>query len=301
MMKSVTNFQASSASLIDMRRLLILLSALLMVSALHASDTTRVEKPLRPVTSAFTFNLGSSHLRDTYLTPLAYSGWVAALDYERFQSMAFDPENWIMRLQGRVSATKGENPSHSATMWSFEFSPSWAMMRRFSIKRDITLAVGGIAALDGGMLYLARNGNNPASARASFTVGLTAMATWNVNIRRLPVTFRLQPSLPLTGVFFSPDYDELYYEIWLGNHAGLCHAAWPGNFLRLENLLTADLRLGNTNLRLGYRFELRSTSTSGIVTRRVDHAFVIGVSTEWLSLRAGSPTISTARTISAFY
>ncbi|MDE6287281.1 MAG: DUF3316 domain-containing protein, partial [Muribaculaceae bacterium] len=268
-----------------MRRVLILITAVLIAANLRAGDTLRVDKPLRPVTSAFTLDLGSSHLRDTYLTPLAYSGWVAGVGYERFQAMAFDPENWIMRLEGRVSATKGENPTHSATMWSFEFSPSWAMMRRFNVRDNIRLAVGGKVSLDGGMLYLSRNGNNPVSARASLTVGLTAMATWNVNLGRLPVTFRLQPSLPITGIFFSPDYDELYYEIWLGNHAGLCHAAWPGNFLRLENLLTADLRLGNTNLRLGYRFELRSTSTSGIVTRRVDHAFVIGVSTEWLSLR----------------
>lgn len=300
-MRSVTNFRGSNASLTDMRRVLILIIAVLTVAAVHAGDTLRVDKPLRPVTSAFTLGIGSSHLRDTYLTPLAYSGWVADIDYERFQAMAFDPENWIMRLQGRLSVTKGDNPARNASMWSFELSPSWAMMRRFRMSHDITLAVGGIVAADGGMLYLARNGNNPASARASATLGVTAMATWNVKLGRLPVTFRLQPSLPLAGVFFSPDYDELYYEIWLGNHAGLCHAAWPGNFLRLDNLLTADLRLGNTNLRLGYRFELRSTSTSGIVTRRVDHAFVIGVTTEWLSLRAGSPSLPSAKTISAFY
>ncbi len=284
-----------------MRRVLLLIIAAFAALALQAGDTLSVDKPLRPVTSAFTFEIGSSHLRDTYLTPVAYSGWLAAIDYERFQAMSFDPENWIMRLQGRLSVTKGDNPVRNASMWSVDLSPSWAMMRRFRMPCQLTLAVGGIVAADGGMLYLARNGNNPASARASFTLGVTAMATWNVNLGRLPVTFRLQPSLPIVGAFFSPDYDELYYEIWLGNHAGLCHAAWPGNFLRLENLLTADLRLGHTNLRLGYRFDLRSTKTSGIVTRRVDHAFVIGVTTEWLSLRAGSPSLPSTKTISAFY
>lgn len=31
-------------------------------------------KPLRPVTAAYTLEAGSSHLSDTYLTPLKYSG-----------------------------------------------------------------------------------------------------------------------------------------------------------------------------------------------------------------------------------
>jgi hypothetical protein len=107
--------------------------------------------------------------------------------------------------------------------------------------------------------------------------------------------------LPVTGAFFSPDYGELYYEIYLGNHSGLAHAAWFGNYFRLDNLLTADLRLGSTNLRLGYRADVMSTKVNNIVTRRVTHSFVIGVSGEWLSLPRSGRISDNAKIISALY
>lgn len=274
-------------------------------SAAAATDsvaTVSGAAPLRPVTSAYTLHVGSNHQRDTYLTPVAYSGWTAAIGYERFQAMRFDPDNWIMRLQGTVSLGSAENISRSATMWNMELSPSWAMMRRFRPIPGLTLAVGGIARANLGAVYLDRNSNNPLNARAAITAGVTAMATFDLRLGSLPVTLRYQPSLPLIGAFFSPDYDELYYEIWLGNHSGLCHCAWPGSYIDLENLLTADLRFGATALRVGYRNRVFSAKAAGIVTRHISHELVIGVSAEWLSLdtrRHRRP--ADARIISAFY
>lgn len=286
------------------RYLSALLAALCFCAAAHASVTPDSNLTvLRPVASAYTVQAGASHLRDTYLTPVKYTGWSVSLDYERFQSMKFSPENWIMRLQGNISVGAAENPSKSATMWSLDFTPSWAMMRRFKVDAapGLAFAAGGIAKADLGVLYLARNSNNPASAKAAVTIGVTAMAVYNTNIGKLPVTLRYQPSLPVAGVFFAPDYDELYYEIWLGNHKNLCRCAWPGSYIDLENLITADLHFGSTSLRLGYRNRVFSTKAAGIVSRRVDHSFVIGISTEWLSLRSTGKRMPDGRIISAFY
>ncbi len=108
--------------------------------------------------------------------------------------------------------------------------------------------------------------------------------------------------LPLTGIFFSPEYGELYYEIYLGNHSNLVRGAWPGNFFRLDNLATLDLRFGATILRLGYRCGVMSSKASDIVTRRITHTAVIGIASEWLALSA-SPSTNTreAKIISALY
>lgn len=281
--------------------ILTIMGACGLAAAQTAAADSCAAEVFRPVASAYTVQVGSSHLRDTYLTPLGYSGWTAGIGYERFQAMKFDPERWIMRLEGTFGLSSDDNPARTATMWSIDFTPSWAMMRRFRPAPRLTLAVGGIARGNLGVLYLARNSNNPASVKASVTVGITAMATYNLRLGRLPVTLRCQPSFDLLGAFFSPDYDELYYEIWLGNHSGLCHCAWPGSFVHLDNLLTADLRFGATNLRLGYRFELLSTKASDIVSRAVSHRFVIGIATEWLSVHSGRRSIADSRLISAFY
>lgn len=279
-------------------RLLSLFLCLCPLLLSAQSDSTGV---VRPVISAYSFEIGSSHVCDTYLTPLHYSGWSAALSYERLQAMRFAPERWIMQLDGRVEIGKTLNPARSAALWELDFRPRWGMMRRFFLPYEFSAAIGPQLSADLGVLYMARNSNNPASARAALTANATAMAVWNGRVGKLPLTLRYQPSLAVLGAFFSPDYDELYYEIWLGNHSGLCHAAWWGNYFRMDNLLTADLHFGATTLRLGYRCDIMSTKASGIVTRNVAHMFVVGITTEWLSLRSGSRRTPDARIISAMY
>ncbi|MDE6368213.1 MAG: DUF3316 domain-containing protein [Muribaculaceae bacterium] len=268
--------------------------------AVKAADS---DKPLRPVMAAYTLEVGASYLSDTYLTPLKYKGQSYALSYERMQAMRFSPENWVMRLTGRLGLNRALNPARNAAMWDLDLELSWGMMHRWQIAAvsGLQLYGGGSTMADIGALYLARNGNNPVAAKAAWTVGITGAAVYNFKISRLPICLRYQPTLPVTGVFFSPDYGELYYEIYLGNHSGLVHGAWWGNYFRLNNLLTADLRLGATNLRIGYSGDILSTKVNNIVTRRITHAVTIGVSGEWLSVNRSGKVSSKAKIISALY
>lgn len=243
-------------------------------------------EPLRPVFAAYTAEAGSARLADTYLTPLKYTGWHAGLDYNRYQAMKFSPEKWAMQLHGNLSVDCTENPARNATMWSAMLTLEWGMMRRWQPLPSIpslTVALGGSTGIQAGCLYNDRNGNNPASAKGAWTLNLTGYAAYSLNIGRLPVTLMYQPTLPVTGIFFAPDYGELYYEIYLGNRSGLVHGAWWGNYFRLDNLLTADLHFGSTSLRIGYKGNIFSSKINHTVTHIYDHAFVIGVSGEWLS------------------
>lgn len=256
---------------------------------------------LRPVTSSYTYEIGGATLANTYLTPLKYKGWDMALNYERMQAMKFNPEKWVMRLTAGIDLNRTDNPAKNATMWRLVADFSWGMTYRFKLPHNITLAGGGSTSLDLGCVYNARNGNNPVAVEAAWTVNLTGYASWNVKIGRLPVTLRYQPTIPLTGVFFSPDYGELFYEIYLGNHSGLAHCAWWGNYFRMENLVTADLHLGATSLRVGFRNNILSTSINDITTRTITFSAVIGVTTEWISLNPSHKADTNARIISALY
>lgn len=269
-----------------MKRHLILLCVLpgllaLMSSRLRAGDDMPV---LRPATSVGTIEAGGSHLADTYLTPLVYGGYSLALQYERWQAMKFDPDRWVMRLAVRGEWDDADSPARNNSIWYAGLDARWGMMRRWQLPKGFTVGLGGTTGIMAGCMYDGRNGNNPASAKASWTVDLSAYATWNGRIGRLPVTICYQPSLPVTGVFFGPEYGELYYEIWLGNHKNLAHWAHWGNYFAMENALTADLHVGATSLRVGYRSRVYSTSECGIVSRITTNAFVFGISGEWLSL-----------------
>ena len=277
---------------------------ILLISAIIALNGSAQEaySVLRPVVSGWMAEVGTSHLRDTYLTPVAYSGWHAAIDYERLQVSKFDKNRWTMQVRAAVNLGSTENEGKTATMWHFNFRPEWALMRRLDIGAlsPLKLAVGSMVSGNVGGLYLLRNSNNPVSVQASATVGATAMAWYNTRLANRQITLRYQVDMPLVGAFFAPDYDQLYYEIYLGNHSGLCHVAWPGNFFRLNNMVTADWRFGSNYLRLGYRLEVFSSKASGIVSRRVEHSFVIGFTTEWLSLSSREPQ-SDAEILSPLY
>lgn len=281
-----------------MTRLLLSILCVMLSAMAFAQDEPTT---LRPVTSSYTYEIGGATLANTYLTPLKYKGWDMALNYERMQAMKFNPEKWMMRLTAGIDLNRTDNPAKNATMWRLVADFSWGMIYRFKLPHNITLAGGGSTSLDLGCVYNARNGNNPVAVEAAWTVNLTGYASWNVKIGRLPVTLRYQPTIPLTGVFFSPDYGELFYEIYLGNHSGLAHCAWWGNYFRMENLVTADIHLGATSLRVGFRNNILSTSINDITTRTITYSAVIGVTTEWISLNPSRKADNNARIISALY
>lgn len=275
--------------------------AAIVAVTLGCAMHVNAQEVIRPVTSAYTVEFGTAHLSDTYLTPLKYGGWHVGASYERFQAMRFCPDDWIMRLRFDIGVDRTRNTARNATLWNLDVSAGWAMMRRWRLPVSFTLAAGGSTTLEGGVLYLSRNGNNPVSAKAAWTLNLAGLATWQTRLGRVPVTIGWQPELPVIGAFFSPDYGELYYEIYLGNHSNLAHAAWWGNRFVLDNLVTADLRFGATSLRLGYKGHILTSKVNNIVTREFTHAFVIGVSGEWMSLAPNRKPSDEARIISAYY
>lgn len=253
------------------------------------------DEVIRPVNSSYMFDVGSSHLGNTYLSPLKYVGWNVAFNYERMQAMKFSPESWRQQLLIGIEGDMAKNHAKNATMYRGIVSASWGMLHRWTMPHNLAVAVGGSAGANVGGVYSSRNGNNPATAEVDITLNATAYATWNTRLWRLPVMLRWQTTLPLTGVFFSPEYDELYYEMYLGNHSGLVHAAWPGNLFRWNNLVTADLDFSNTRLRLGFRSNICSTNVNHLTTRNFSYAFVIGVTGDWLSVSPRKATKSTGR------
>lgn len=275
----------------------ILLLACLLPAICNAQDAAE----LRPVLSAYSIKAGSAHIADTYLSPLKYSGEHFSLDYERMQAMKFSPRKWIMQLHGNLDVNHTKNPARNATMWDFNLSLGWGMARKWNTSASWSFYIGGRTDLGAGAFYSSRNSNNPVAAKASWTVGAWGGAGWNGRIGSLPLCARYQTELPLVGAFFAPQYGELYYEIYLGNHSNLARCAWPGNFVRWRNSLTADFRLGSASLRVGYGFDLESTKASHIVTRRITHSAIIGVTSEWISLSPKRSNTADAAVIQALY
>lgn len=252
----------------------------------------------RPVDAMFSLDVGQARVKDTYLTPITYSGTHLRLEYSAMQATGFSPEKWVRHLEVGAEYDNVENLAHNNTMHSVMAGGHWSLMRRWRLDRGLQLMAGGMVTARGGAIYNGSNSNNICSVKVHAGVGVAGAAVLPVHMGRLPVTLSWQVNIPVVGAFYSPDYDESYYEIYVGNHSGLVHPAWWGNRFEANSMLGADLHLGNTILRVGYRLHQESSHINNLDTRLSSHSFVLGLGGEFLNVgRRGTPS----RTVSAMY
>ena len=227
----------------------------------------------------FTVDVGYASVHDSYLTPITSEGLDLALGYEAMRAAHCAPDKWLWQLQVGADYNFTRNPSHNNDIHLLLGDVSFNMQRiwRGAVARRIDLSVGPMTQLRAGIAYDGANSNNPVSVRAHWNVGVTGMASLDTRLWRLPVTLRYQCQLPVVGVFFAPEYDESYYEIYLGNHRNLAHLGWWGNRLDMNHYLGADLHLGSTVLRIGYRTRFEHWNVNNLKVHDVSHSVVIGI------------------------
>ena len=228
--------------------------------------------------SMLTVDLGYASVHDSYLTPITYDGLDLGVCFEALRSIRND--QWLWQLQVGADYNYVENAAQNNELHKVMGDITFDMQRQWRqlIAHRVDVSVGPMTQLRAGIIYDEVNSNNPVSVRALWNVGATAIAAWNTRLGRKPVTLRYQVQLPVAGVFFAPEYDESYYEIYLGNRHNLAHLGWWGNRLDMTHFLGADLRMGKTTLRLGYRARLEHWTVNHLKVHDVTHAFILGVS-----------------------
>lgn len=223
---------------------------------------------------------GYASVHDSYLTPITYDGLGLGLSIEATRWTRFAPERWLWQLSVGADYNYVENPAQNNDLHKLMGDIAFGMQRAWMgvMHPRLGLSVGPMAQVRAGIVYDAVNSNNPVTVRAHANLGATGMAWFGTHLWRLPVTLRYQLQLPVAGVFFAPEYDESYYEIYLGNHKHLAHLGWWGNRLDMTHYLGADLHLGKTTLRLGYRTRMEHWTVSHLHVHDVTHALILGVS-----------------------
>ncbi len=270
------------------------------LAVLLTSAPAIAQEESRPVTSLYSIEIGGKNVLATYLSPLHYTGTDFAFAGAWSKAMPFAPESAIMHFDASLNFSSLLNPAQTAKMIGLNGSFNWGMSWRTQLPYAIQATLGGTVGLEGGAYYLLRNGNNPVEAIANLSLGIRGSLSRPFTIGRLPILVRDEVSLPSLSVFFSPQYGETYYEIYLGNHKGLAHAGWWGNNFRINNLLSATLDFGRTALTVGYRFNAYTQWACHLNTRVLTHAFVIGVVPGGIGLKKRQPR-HIERTIYSIY
>lgn len=241
------------------------------------AQTEDVREESRPVTGVYGLQIGSTSVKETYLSPLTYKGTQITVFGTWSKAMPFNPENAVMEFDLDGSFCNILNAAQTSRMIGLTADFSWDMAWRKRLPKDFQVTAGGGVDIMGGAYYLLRNSNNPVQAMANVSLMLTASASKHFTIGRLPVLVADRVKLPSLGVFFSPEYGETYFEIYLGNHKGLAHCGWWGNNFRIDNMLSVTLDFGRTAMLLGYRLNVNTQWANNLNTKIIYNSFVIGV------------------------
>jgi len=117
---------------------------LCLILALGAAAAS-AQEPVRPVTSAWMAEVGTSHLADTYLSPLKYSGMHYAVTYSRLQAMK--RPTLVQGWDAGIVFDRAKNPSKNATMLGARVEGSWRLMHRWHLPHGFQVGAGGYAGL----------------------------------------------------------------------------------------------------------------------------------------------------------
>ena len=280
-----------------MRRLSGLILLLLLHLSLHAQS--EAEEIPCTMNEGTLIGIGSSHVKDSYLSPFNYSGWGLRIMNERIKNLDGGHFSRQQIINADISST--ENPAENVTEFGAFIDYSLGYHYRFHVAPSFRILAGTSAHLMGGFLYNTRNGNNPLSAKVDIDLNLSMLMFWNVRIKEFPLTFRYQVETPFSGIFFAPAYGASYYEMFnVGNLSDVIEFNSFHNKFAIKNYLTLDIPLKSSKLRIGYLSSIYKTDVKEIESHIISHTFMIGWVKEFIPL-GGKRSGNTIRAHSPFY
>lgn len=236
------------------------------------ADTDTVRSRYR--VTATTFGIGKQNALDTYLSPLEYTGPEISIARETVRGTRFNRNITVQnffRINAGIPAHTGYRIYTGLASWNY------GLHYNFDITENFRIKAGGLADMNGGVIYNSRNSNNPASAKACLDIDLSAMAVYRFRIRNCNMTLRYQANMPVAGIMFAPEYGASYYEIfYLGNTGGILNFTSLHNHYSLRQMLTVDFPCRYVLLRAGYYWEMQQSHIHGIKTHTWSHSFMIG-------------------------
>jgi len=252
----------------------------------------------RPVTNILSLRIGQGRMRDTYLTPLLYTGSSISLEGQRWRMLR--NLDWTSWQFADIAFSTGEDHGHDSEAWAGRLRYRYGILRRWSDSLDpLTLDIrpasspwsfylGPYAGIDLGFDYNLKiaSSNNPATARVTTNLGAAGAVCYRFQSQSAQgMRVMLQAHAPLLGMGFCPEYGASYYEtFYLDSSSETFHFTSLHNQQDLDVQLAVDFPLAvipwfrrfDSVLRLGGSYHIETMDINDITTRYSSFEFVIG-------------------------
>ncbi|MCD7712057.1 MAG: DUF3316 domain-containing protein [Firmicutes bacterium] len=264
------------------------------------SQTEQNEFP-RVLNEGTLFGLGTSNVKDTYLSPFNYKGWGMRILNERMKIIPLANYRISRQQLINVDISSTKNPAERINDFAGFVDYSLGYHYRMPVSTNFMIMGGVFGHFLGGFIYNTQNGNNPLSAKIDLDLNLSVIAIYSTRLKDLPLTFRYQADLPVMGVFFAPPYGKTYYEIFnVGHTTDIVSFNSFHNKFAMKNYFTVDIPVKSMTIRAGYLNSLYYSDVNLIKTHLISNSFMIGWVKEFISL-GGKRSRHKQKTQSAFY
>lgn len=232
----------------------------------------------KTITNQKMVGVGYNALQDTYLSPEHYGGVeLRYLSHTLRQKDSCSTARLIIN-EGYISqcGTRSTKGNVLAGAYHFQYGALWQVLQSgVGQNGRFTLRAGGQAEALLGVIYNPRNSNNSAQMRALMDVGPVAVASLQLSRR---VTIDYEASCPLFGLTFSPNYTQLYYEIFTLGHYD--HNIVPTTIISTPSLrqqLSATFRFPRLSVTVGYLGDYRQQQVNNLKQHYYSSVFMIGL------------------------
>ena len=256
-----------------MKTKLLLLA--LMPYAATMSQSLPADAP-KIITRSTTVGIGGTNILDTYLSDEHFKGtgisFLSTIEREK------PGKRWstLMEHEANLSLC---NSRHIQQEMEGAYNFYWGKLYRWQLLDGaLSLQAGGLLNASLGFIYNTSNGNNPAQARVHLNLMPTGVASYRFQLFKKTFIARYELSLPLTGIQFSPNYGQSYYEIF--NRGDYDHNVVATTFVTApewRNLLTLDAAISRKlTLRIGYLGNIQQSKVNNLRQHIWTHRFLIG-------------------------
>lgn len=241
------------------------------------ADTACAELPRREVQKVWVWGFGQANVLDTYLSPLEYTGPDFMLHHTTSRTTHWGSGRWKALADYTLHFAYLDSPTDDGRELDTEISAAGGLVHEWYPSYRWRLSAGGLVEASGGGTYNTRNANNPAQGRLGIQLEATVQAEWSFRLCRKQGTLSLRTDVPLTGVQFSPQYGQSYYEIFsLGHTDGIIHFTHPGNVPSVRLQAQAVMPLWGSHLSFGYMGDVRQSKLGGLRRHAWRNGFFIG-------------------------
>ena len=223
--------------------------------------------------------IGAVNTLDTYLSPEEYTGtefrYISHSVRENGTKLS---RELIHQAQILSVHNRKENNNELGGFYNFQYNWQYALGKWNVGEGELLLKAGGGIDTRLGFLYNTRNSNNPAQAYAQMNIAPNAVLAYRFRLRNIPFQLRYEVQSPLLGLTFSPNYGQSYYEIFTrNNYDHNLVVTSPASAPSLRQLLTIDITVRHTTVRLGYLGDYQQAKVNQLRQHVWSNLLVLGI------------------------